>query len=93
VFVEDILQGLVGPHVSLISTGAAVARQAHRLSVNALADGQIDIVLNNESAIKDQTANAIQLWTTGSLGALQHAADRWLNLPAHNCHWIAPSAL
>jgi glutamate racemase len=93
VFVEDILQGLVGPHVSLISTGAAVARQAHRLSANAMTDGQIDLVPNSESALKDQTTNAIQLWTTGSLGALQHAADRWLNLPARNCHWIAPSAL
>jgi hypothetical protein len=61
------------------------------LSENATPDGQVDLVPNSESTLKDQNTNAIQLWTTGSLGALQHAADRWLNLPAQNCHWIAPS--
>ena len=82
VFAEDFLRRIVGPKVNIISTGEAVAKQAHRLSVN------------HQEAKKEAPprGNAIQLWTTGSLNALEHAADRWLSLPSECCHWIAPSA-
>jgi glutamate racemase len=91
VFVEDILQRLLGRHVNIISTGSAVARQAHRLSANSMSDTQFDSVEKSNSAPRYEASNGIQLWTTGSLGALQHAADRWLNLSSHCCHWIEPS--
>jgi glutamate racemase len=92
VFVEDILKRLLGPHVNIISTGPAVARQAHRLSANPLPDAKFEPVRKSISVQKDEASDAIQLWTTGSIGALQHAADRWLDLPSACCHWIAPSA-
>ncbi len=92
VFVEDILQRLLGPHVNIISTGPAVARQAHRLSANPMTDAQFEQVQKSGAVPKDEASNTIQLWTTGSLGALQHAAERWLDLPSECCHWIAPSA-
>ena len=91
VFVEDILQRLLGRHVNIISTGSAVARQAHRLSANSMSDTQFDSIEKSISAPRYEASNGIQLWTTGSLGALQHAADRWLNLSSHCCHWIEPS--
>ena len=88
VFVEEILRQMVGAKVNIISTGTAVARQAHRLSaIPTPASGA-----SEEHSHKAST-DTIQLWTTGSLSALEHAADRWLNLPPQCCHWIAPSSL
>ena len=83
VFVQDFLRQQVGPKVHIISTGEAVAKQAHRLSVSHDASPQLGH-LNSQ---------AIALWTTGSLSALEHAADRWLGLPPECCHWIDPSGL
>ena len=82
VFAEDFLRRIVGPKVNIISTGEAVAKQAHRLSVSH----------QEAKSEAPPKGNAIQLWTTGSLNALEHAADRWLSLPSECCHWIAPSA-
>jgi glutamate racemase len=75
VFVQDILRKLVGPDVNIISTGEAVAKQTKRLIVPATGHTETPRV-----------SNQIQLWTTGSLEALQLAASRWLDLPAHHCH-------
>jgi len=85
VFAEDKLRQLLGPKVNILSTGSAVAKQAHRLSVS-----QADA--SNNDTRKDSAQN-LQLWTTGSLSVLQHAADRWLSLPPQCCHWIAPSEI
>ncbi len=85
VFVQDILRSLVGPDVNIISTGLAVAKQTHRLSANPLMDAPVQAVL--------PAHEAIQLWTTGSLRALEHAADRWLELPPSCCHFIESSKI
>jgi len=85
VFVQDILRSLVGPDVNIISTGLAVAKQTHRLSASPLMDAPVQAVL--------PAHEAIQLWTTGSLRALEHAANRWLELPASCCHFIESSKI
>jgi glutamate racemase len=74
VFVQDILRQLVGPQVNIISTGEAVAKQTRRLIVPLSA--------NAENA---DMSNNIQLWTNGSLQALQAAASRWLDLSSEHC--------
>lgn len=84
VFVENIFRQRLGPKVNIISTGSAVAKQAHRLSVSQ------DHTINKDTT---DSAQNVQLWTTGSLSGLQHAADRWLSLPSQCCHWIAPSEI
>lgn len=82
VFAQDILQKIVGPDVQIISTGQAVAKQTQRLSSNPHAATNAAPLL---------ATDAMQLWTTGSLEALAHAANRWLNLQPSNCHFIAPT--
>jgi glutamate racemase len=84
VFVENIFRQRLGPKVNIISTGSAVAKQAYRLSVSQ------DHTINQDTT---DSAQNVQLWTTGSLSGLQHAADRWLSLPPQCCHWIAPSEI
>jgi glutamate racemase len=78
VFVRDTLQALLGPKVQLVDTGAAVARQTQRLLGWAPAAS---------AAGGDALAPVaqIQLLTTGSLNALQMAAQRWLGLPLQCC--------
>jgi glutamate racemase len=80
VFVQDILRELVGPDVNIISTGDAVAKQAQRLMSESV-----------RSAPAYATKGDVQLWTTGSLQALQSAAKRWLDLPAGQCHQVTAS--
>lgn len=82
VFVEDVLRQLLGPHVQLVSTGEPVARQTHRL----LAAAEL---LNPEMA--NETAQTIQLLTTGDLQGLQATAQRWLNLPPEVCQAVPAS--
>jgi glutamate racemase len=91
VFIEDLLQQMLGPQVNIISTGSAVAKQAHRLSVTPMPDTLVGSVQMSPQVANELSTNDVQLWTTGSLSALQHAADRWLSVPAQCCHWIAPS--
>ena len=78
VFVQDILQKLVGPGVNVISTGEAVAKQTQRL-----------ISAHGPILPSPQTKADVQLWTTGSLHALQAAASRWLDLSAEHCHQVS----
>jgi glutamate racemase len=78
VFVEDMLRKWVGPAVQIISTGEAVAKQTHRLLTD----------VNRMQALQNKSGD-VQLWTTGSLHALEAAASRWLNLSAAHCH-LAP---
>lgn len=76
VFALTELQTLVGPHVRIIDTAAAVARQTRRiLEQHAMA--------GTESTVPD--IERVVLYTTGSLRALQAAAWRWLALPAQYC--------
>lgn len=82
IFAKDDLRSLLGPEVQLIDTGAPVARQTRRLLAAA---GH----LAPEPAATPEHAVAgpaqLQLMTTGSLAALQSAAQRWLQLPAACC--------
>jgi len=81
VFAKDALRALLGPEVQLIDTGAPVARQTRRMLDKAR-------TLAPEPATADAAlagAAHIQLLTTGSLAALQSAAQRWLDLPARCC--------
>lgn len=86
VFAKDLLRALVGPDVQLIDTGAAVARQTRRILSQAGA-------LASELAQDGRPAapGRIELYTTGQLGALQAAAERWLDLPAQCCAALPPA--
>jgi glutamate racemase len=80
VFVQDVLRKLLGPAVNILSTGEAVAKQTQRLI--------------SESSLTKPNTNPkgdVQLWTTGSLQALQAAAARWLNVSAEHCHLVTPT--
>ena len=78
VFVQNAIQSLLGPHIQLVSTGAPVARQTHRLLAAA---GLL------RSGPGPQTLSAlIELMTNGDLAGLQAAAQRWLKLPHSACH-------
>ena len=81
IFVQDILQNLVGPDVQLISTEEAVAKQTKRL-ITPVAGVPFAPSLSSES-------EKIELWTTGALSSLQSAALRWLDLPPRYCHQAA----
>ena len=77
VFVQDILRKLVGPEVDFISTGEAVAKQTQRLVSLPFPTQQLH-----------QQPGDVQLWTTGSLRALEAAAKRWLDVSADHCHAV-----
>ena len=80
VFAADDLQQILGPDITLISTGEPVARQTRRLLEAA---GLLASAPQNHS--EAQEYNHTQLLTSGSLTALQAAALRWLQLPAQAC--------
>lgn len=82
VFVEKDLRQLLGPHVQLVSTGEAVARQTHRLLEAAE-------ILNKEKP--DGAVHPLRLFTTGDLQGLQAAAQRWLSLPPEVCQAVTSS--
>ena len=85
IFAKDDLRALLGPEVQLVDTGAPVARQTRRILAQAG-------TLAPEPAAAEPDALAgpaqIQLMTTGRLDALQSAAQRWLDLPAHCCQAV-----
>lgn len=74
VFAAAHLQSLVGPDVTLLSTGEPVARQTRRL-------------LEAAQLLARSHPNQLRtlLLTSGDLTALQAAALRWLQLPADHC--------
>ena len=78
VFVQDALQQLLGPHVQLVSTGPAVARQTQRLLEQAH--------LLRQGPAPHSLRARVQLFTTGHLAGLQAAAQRWLQLGPACCH-------
>jgi glutamate racemase len=82
VFVEKDLRRLLGPHVQLVSTGEAVARQTKRLLEAAE-------ILNKEK--QDGAVHPMRLFTTGDLQGLQAAAQRWLGLPPAVCGAVPAS--
>jgi len=74
VFAADALRQIIGPDVTLLSTGEPVARQTRRL----LQAGQL-------LAPATTPHHRTRLLTSGPLLALQAAAQRWLQLPAEQC--------
>ena len=81
IFVQAILQKLVGADVQLISTSEAVAKQTKRL---------ISLAPEAPRTQADSSKpEHIALWTTGALSSLQSAALRWLDLPPEYCHQAA----
>ena len=85
VFIKDELRALVGPDVMLLDTGAAVARQTRRLLEPLQALRTAPPVAADATALVQAPAQQLQLLTTGSLPALQAAAQRWLQVPAQRC--------
>jgi glutamate racemase len=80
VFAVDQLQHILGPDVTLLSTGEPVARQTRRLLEAA---GLLASAPQNHR--EAEGCKRTQLLTSGSLTALQAAAWRWLQLPAQAC--------
>ncbi len=80
VFVQPLLQQLVGTKVQILSTGDAVARQTRRLLQAA---GTLAPENQNHGL-----APLPLLLTTGALAPLQNAAARWLQWPAEHCHQV-----
>lgn len=80
-FAQEELRALLGPHIHLIATGDPVARQTRRLLQAA------GTLAPPEAIAAPHTA--VQLYTTGTLAALQTAAARWLQLPTSCCQAIA----
>lgn len=88
VFAKHILQTLTGPAVTLMDTGYPVAMHTRRLlSAQACLRNPGD---SADHPFQPAHRGAVQLRTTGALGPLQAAADRWLQLPADCCDvaWI-----
>ncbi|MEG0147877.1 MAG: glutamate racemase [Comamonas sp.] len=90
VFVKDDLRALLGPDIQFLDTGAPVARQTRRMLE------QHQTLLTEIKTASDEViagAGQIQLMTTGSLRALQAAAQRWLDLPAQTCAQVQVPSL
>ena len=89
VFAADDLHHLLGPDVTLLSTGEPVARQTRRLleAAGLLAVAPHDQVLASPADAAPLPPEQVrtQLFTSGSLSSLQAAAQRWLQLPAEQC--------
>lgn len=81
VFAKHELHNILGPHITLLSTGEPVARQTRRL----LEAAQLLAPAAPTASIQDSAHHRTQLLTSGSLMALQAAAQRWLQLPAEQC--------
>ncbi|WP_298212923.1 glutamate racemase [Acidovorax sp.] len=82
IFVADELRALVGPDVQFIETGEPVARQTRRLLEAAG-------LLHPAATITKPQPNAVRLLTTGPVGMLEAAAQRWLHLPADSCETVS----
>ncbi len=68
-FARDVLQALVGPSVTLLDSGAPVARQTRR-------------VLEAKAVLAPAREASALLCSTGNIEALQVAVRRWLPLDA-----------
>ncbi len=66
-FAREVLQDLVGPSVTLLDSGAPVARQTHR-------------VLKAKAVLAPAREPSTLLCSTGEIEPLQVAAHRWLKL-------------
>ena len=97
IFAKDILRQIVGADVHIIDTGAPVARQTRRMLMQAgtlapepaAALSAPDLEASDRATAPLAPAHQITLLTTGTLSALQAAAQRWLDLPASCCHAMA----
>ena len=68
-FAREVLQALVGPSVTLLDSGAPVARQTRR-------------VLEAKGMLASERVSSTLLCSTGDIEPLQAAALRWLGLDA-----------
>lgn len=73
-FVSHHIQAALGPHVTLIDTAEAVARQAERLHLAMPAKGG----RSGDSIAVGPLPLAVQLYTSGSVTRLRDIANRWL---------------
>ena len=78
-FAAAELQTLVGPEVTLMDAGQAVAQRTRLL----LAQNN---VLSLASASVTPMKEWVDLWTTGAVNILQDAAHRWLTNSGSVCH-------
>lgn len=80
VFAHDAIQAKVGPQVSLIHTGDAVAIHTQR----RLSETQ----QLSEHSDSGEPTDRLSFWTTGDLDSLKAATQRWLHLPRSLCHRV-----
>ena len=80
IFAADVLRSIVGPDVTLIDTGAPVARRTYSL---LHATGML-----RKPADALPADSQCALHTTGELAALQHAAGRWLGIADNRCQRV-----
>ena len=86
VFAAEDLKHLVGPDVTLVSTGEPVARQTRRLLETARLMASPEAAQRHgHTHATDPALAPTQLLTSGDLKGLQAAALRWLQLPAEQC--------
>jgi glutamate racemase len=77
IFVQGVLQELVGPQVQILSTGEPVARRTKQL-------------LEAAHMLAPAEPGRVQLVTTGETAVLQAAARRWLGFKTEDAtHWAA----
>ncbi|MBS7348958.1 MAG: glutamate racemase [Comamonas sp.] len=82
IFAMPYWRQLLAPEVGIWDTGAAVARQTRRIL--GLGQGELPEL----SDMGQGAPQSVQLLTTGSLPALQAAAQRWLQLPPEVCQAV-----
>lgn len=85
IFVAHELRTLVGPEVRFIETGEPVARQTHRVLEAA---GLLNSPTEPATSAPLDSAARVLLLTTGPVGMLEAAGQRWLNLPASRCESV-----
>jgi glutamate racemase len=88
IFVAHELRALVGPGVQFIETGEPVARQTQRLLETAGLLCEVANAPATGSPSSPETAQRVELLTTGPVAMLEAAAQRWLGLPATCCRSV-----
>lgn len=69
-FVSGLIAEAMGPHVALVDTSDAVARQTVRLARRALSSA--------ERLEGEPSAGRTRLWTSGDVAALRHFCTPWM---------------
>jgi glutamate racemase len=85
-FVAPTIQAALGPHVVLVDTSQAVAKQTAALAAQATGPGRWAPQHPSRDGGIAAAALPLQMWTTGRTADLQHAIHAWMG-------WDAPVAL